>query len=216
MKNVAIFGAAGLGSLVHDILLQSGQYRPVAFLDSDARLHGTMVAGLPVLGGFEELKRLPGLQISDAVVAIGENAPRVAVATALKEKGLNLVSAIHPLASISHTASLGEHLIIGARTTICVHASVGAHCVLSAGSILEHDNRLGVGVFLHPAVRLAGTVTIDDGATLGIGACVIPGRRVGREARVEPGAVVIRDVAPGATVGGVPAREWYQIGRAHV
>jgi len=40
---------------------------------------------------------------------------------------------------------------------------------------------------------------------VGIGASVIPGRRVGRGARVEPGAVVIHDVPADATVSGVPA-----------
>jgi UDP-3-O-[3-hydroxymyristoyl] glucosamine N-acyltransferase len=88
---------------------------------------------------------------------------------------------------------------------VCVHASIGNHCVLSAGSIVEHDNQLGRGVFLHPAVRLAGGVKIGDYASLGIGACVIPYRHVGREARVQPGGIVICDVLPGTTVSGVPA-----------
>jgi acetyltransferase-like isoleucine patch superfamily enzyme len=48
-------------------------------------------------------------------------------------------------------------------------------------------------------------VSVEDYATLGIGACVIQGRRIGRGAHVEPGAVVIKDVPAGATVGGVPA-----------
>jgi acetyltransferase EpsM len=77
--------------------------------------------------------------------------------------------------------------------------------VLSAGSIVEHDNHLGAGVFLHSAVRLAGTVRIEDGAVLGIGATVIPGRHIGRWARVEPGSIVIRDVPPETTVSGAPA-----------
>ena len=90
--------------------------------------------------------------------------------------------------------------------SICVHARIGAH-VVSAGSIIEHDNFIGRGVFLHPAVRLAGTVIVEDLATLGIGACVIPGRRIGRGALVQPGAVIIADVAPGAMVAGVPGNE---------
>ena len=129
----------------------------------------------------------------------------MALADELEWRGLRLISAIHPLANISPTVRLDNHLIIGARVSISVHARIGAHSVLSPGSIVEHDNVIGRGVFLYPAVRLAGGVFVDELATLGIGACVIPGRRVGREARVEPGAVVIRDVAPGTVVGGVPA-----------
>jgi acetyltransferase-like isoleucine patch superfamily enzyme len=90
---------------------------------------------------------------------------------------------------------------------VCVHAHIGPHAVLSAGVIAEHDNVVGVAAFLGPAVRLAGTVRVDDFASLAIGSTVIQGRRVGRGARVQAGAVVIRDVPPNACVSGVPAQE---------
>lgn len=205
MTEVAIFGAGGLGSLVHDTLLQTGRFRPVALLDSDPRKHGRSVDGLTVRGGMEQVPALRREGVTAAIVAIGDNYVRVQVAELLRQQGVRLVSAVHPLACIAPSARLGEHLIISARAIVCVHACVGDHCVLSAGSIVEHDNRLGTGVFLHPAVRLAGGVVVDDYATLGIGSCVIPYRRVGSEAWVEPGAVVIRDVLAGTTVSGAPA-----------
>ncbi|MET0818792.1 MAG: N-acetyltransferase, partial [Solirubrobacteraceae bacterium] len=46
----------------------------------------------------------------------------------------------------------------------------------------------------------------DDGASLGSGAVILGGVRVGTGALVGAGAVVSRDVPPGATVAGVPAR----------
>ena len=50
------------------------------------------------------------------------------------------------------------------------------------------------------------SVTIEDGAWIGIGAIVLKGVRVGRGARVGPGSVVVADVAPGTLVLGNPAR----------
>ena len=205
MKDVVIFGAGGLGCLVLDTLLQSDEYRPCAFLDNDPQKHGVKVDGLPVLGDFQQIPKLRKTGIDSAIVAIGDNHARVEIAERLEKDGLHLISAIHPLASIANSARLGKHLIIGSRVTICVHASLGNHCVLLAGAIVEHDNKLDQGSFLHPAVRLAGGVQVDAYATLCIGACVIPGRKVGKDARVEPGAVVIRDVLPGTTVSGAPA-----------
>ena len=205
MVDVVIFGAGGLGRLVLDILRQGRPCRPVAFLDSDADLHGTSVDGLPVAGGIDHVADLMRAGVAGGVVAIGDNHTRVAIASELRRRGLRLVSAIHPLVSISPTARMSEHVIMGPRVTICVHARIGPHTVLSSGSIIEHDNTIGQGVFLHPAVRLAGTVTVEDFAILGIGACVIPGRRIGADASVAPGAVVIRDVAPATAVAGVPA-----------
>lgn len=205
MAELAIFGAGGLGRLVHDILLQDRRWRPVALLDSDPAKQGKAIDGLTVRGGLEQLPALRRQGVSAAIVAIGDNRERVRIAALLRQGGMQLVSAIHPLVSIAPSARLGQHLIIGARSMVCVHAHVADHCVLSTGSIVEHDNRLATGVFLHPAVRLAGGVEIDRFATLGIGACVIPYRRVGANAWVEPGAVVIRDVLPGTTVSGAPA-----------
>lgn len=205
MEDLVIYGAGGLGAQVQDILRQAGQYRPVAYLDSDRTKHGTIIAGLPVQGGLERVDELLRAGVQHVIVAIGDNATRAAHAETLQAHGMNLVSAVHPLASISPSARLADHVVIDARVTICVHARIGRHSILSAGAIAEHDNDVGVGVFLGPAVRLAGGVTVEDLATLEIGASVIPGRRVGRGAHVAAGAVVIRDVPAGARVAGIPA-----------
>ncbi len=205
MRDVVIFGAGGLGSVTRDILMRAGRYRAIAFLDSAEVQRGRVVDGLRVLGGVEQLGALRA-RLAGAVVAIGDNAARVRIANHLRSAGISLVSAIHPLASVSPSAHVGQHVIIGARVHVCVHARIGEDSVLCAGAIIEHDNVLGRGVFIHPAARLAGTVTVEDGATVGIGACVIPGRRIGARAVVQPGAVVIADVPAGACVAGAPAR----------
>jgi acetyltransferase-like isoleucine patch superfamily enzyme len=49
-------------------------------------------------------------------------------------------------------------------------------------------------------------VTIGEGAHVGLGAAVREGIDVGHRAVVAAGAVVIRDVAAGTLVVGVPAR----------
>ena len=205
MADVVIYGAGGYGGLVQDILLQAGVHRAVAFLDSNPAKRGTSAAGLPVLGGLEQLDQLRRDGLRRIIVAIGDNVTRTSLAEMLQTAGFELVSAIHPLASISSSAELGPHVVIGPRATVCVHARIGAHSVLSAGVIAEHDNVVGCGVFLHPAVRLAGTVSVGDLAVIGIGASVIPGRKVGAGAVVGPGAVVIRDVPPNTAVHGIPA-----------
>lgn len=207
VEDVVIYGAGGFGAEVQDILRQGTRYRPIAYLDSDSTLHGRLIGGLRVVGGLSHAPALCQAGVHAVVVAIGDNATRAACAETLELHGMTLISAIHPLASISPSAHLANHVIIGPRAILCVHARVGRHAVLSAGAIAEHDNSIGVGAFLGPAVRLAGTVTIEDFARLEIGATVIPGRKVGRGALVEAGAVVIRDVPPNRSVAGVPAGE---------
>ena len=49
-------------------------------------------------------------------------------------------------------------------------------------------------------------IVIERGASLGSGAVVLGGVRVGAGATVGAGAVVTRDVSPGSVVAGSPAR----------
>jgi acetyltransferase-like isoleucine patch superfamily enzyme len=56
-------------------------------------------------------------------------------------------------------------------------------------------------------VFVNGDCVIGDDVFLGTGAIVTRGCTVGSGARIGAGAVVLDDVAPGATVYGVPATE---------
>lgn len=203
---IVIFGAGGLGRMVLDILAHRPEWRPIAFLDNNHSKHGQTIDGLPILGDLSTWRQLHTEGVQHATVAIGDNEQRIQIAQRLQAAGASLTSAIHPLAMIATTARIGQHVLIGARVTVCVHASVGDHCVLSPGSIVEHDNALAEGVFVAPAARFAGGVQIGAGARIGIGATVIPGRKIGASAEVAPGSVVISDVADGTRVTGVPAR----------
>lgn len=51
-----------------------------------------------------------------------------------------------------------------------------------------------------------GAVSLDDGCWIGIGAAILPGVKVGRNAVVGANSVVTRDVPDFAIVGGIPAR----------
>ena len=73
---------------------------------------------------------------------------------------------------------------------------------------------IGTGTHVCPGARLAGRVTVESGAFVGIGATVIQSVRIGYEAVVGAGAVVISDVSPLSTVVGVPARELKRVHEA--
>jgi UDP-2-acetamido-3-amino-2,3-dideoxy-glucuronate N-acetyltransferase len=123
---------------------------------------------------------------------------------------------------------IGDGTRIGTFVEIQRGAEIGAHCKIQSHTFICDGVKIGDGVFVGHGVmfindkRPAATAAagglqtegdwelmetrIGDGASLGSGAVILGGVSVGEGALVGAGAVVSRDVAPGATVAGVPAR----------
>jgi len=71
---------------------------------------------------------------------------------------------------------------------------------------IGHDAAIGRRVWIAARAAVAGWVEVDDGAYLGMGCTVIQGVKIGRNALVGMGAVVLCDVPENAIVVGNPAR----------
>jgi acetyltransferase-like isoleucine patch superfamily enzyme len=105
---------------------------------------------------------------------------------------------------------IGAGAVLGPRCTIVAHAgvAVGAGAQLAEGTVVVDFDHVVDDVErpIRTQPLVATTVTIGAGARIGLGACVLRGVTVGERATVGPHAVVTRDVAERASVGGVPAR----------
>jgi serine O-acetyltransferase len=96
-------------------------------------------------------------------------------------------------------ATIGRRLLIdhGMGVVIGETASVGDDVTLYQGVTLG-------GVSLDPGKRHP---TVEDDVVIGAGAAVLGPFTVGRGARIGSNAVVLREVPPGATMVGIPARQ---------
>lgn len=204
-NGVLIIGAGGHGAVVVDILRAAGRYMPAGFIDADPSLVGQTIAGIPVLGAFNQIGKLRS-QFSQAVVAIGDNRVRRSYEAKLTAAGFELINAIHPSAVISTTAELGKNLVVAAGAIVGASARIANSVLLNTGCIIDHECVIGHGAHIGPGAKLAGRVHVGAGAFVGIGSAIIPCTRVGEEATVGAGAVVIRDVQDRETVVGVPAK----------
>jgi len=209
-----ILGCGGHGRVVLDIIVNAGVYEAVGFVDSDSRLTGRRIDGLEVLGRPDDLPRLRDRHgVCCAIVAVGDNGARRALADRLEAWDFELINAVHPSANLARNVSLGRNVVVAAGALVAAHGQIGDSVILNTGCIVDHETLIGTATHICPGARLAGRVTVQSGAFVGIGATVIQSIRVGYEAIVGAGAVVVADVAPMSTVVGVPAREVKSVDR---
>lgn len=203
---VLIFGAGGLGrevlQILRDIAASGRPAEAIGFAVDPAHRGAPTLGGLPVHDdAMAVLRADPTLSV---VVALGD--PGLRAATVERLSGARFATLRHPAAWLGESVTLGEGSIVFGHASATTDVAIGRHVLVNPGCTLAHDVVLEDFATLAPAVALAGGVHVEAGADLGTGARVIPRRRIGRSAIVGAGAVVIRDVPPGVTVVGVPAR----------
>jgi UDP-2-acetamido-3-amino-2,3-dideoxy-glucuronate N-acetyltransferase len=131
-------------------------------------------------------------------------------------------------AQVREGAIIGRECILGKGAYVDKDVHIGDRCKLQNGALVYHGFNLDDGVFVGPGAMLLndkyprainpdGTLKSDNdwevsegvverGASIGGGAIVLPGVRIGAMAIVGSGAVVTRDVPERGIVIGNPAR----------
>jgi len=199
-----IIGAGGHAKVVIDLFRAAGRHDLIGLIDAGAR--DSLVNGLPIVGGDDNLPELRSNGVSHAHIAIGSNRRRLELARAVEALGFTLANAISPAAAISDSAVLGSGIAIMAGTVINADSKLGDVCIFNTGSSLDHDGRLGEGVHIAPGCALAGNVTVGRLTFLGVGTSVIPGIEIGEETVIGAGSCVVRAIPARVKAYGVPAR----------
>ncbi len=132
-------------------------------------------------------------------------------------------------AVLRNGASLGADCVIGRDAFIDEGVHLGDKCKVQNAALVYHGVSVGNGVFIGPnailtndrfprAITATGElaraddwtvspIELADGCSIGAGAVIVAGVKIGRFATIGAGAVVTRDVKDYALMAGNPARQ---------
>ncbi|WP_323011601.1 NeuD/PglB/VioB family sugar acetyltransferase [Castellaniella sp.] len=210
MKKVYIIGAGGWG---REVLIQmrtasayGKDWSIAGFLDTRAHMLDGIDCGVSIVG--DPLIHQP--QAGEAFVcAVGLPKGRAQYAVPILEKGGEFIHIYTPFNSEGYL-SKGVHLGTGCfwapRVQFSPDVWVGDFANFHSGTIIGHDVRIGHYAQIGAMVFIGGGARIGDYAIVHPHATIIPHITVGEGATVGAGAVVVKDVPPGVTVFGNPAR----------
>ena len=140
------------------------------------------------------------------VAAVGYPEPRRRIAVRAEQGGLEAVALVHPRVELGTGCTVGAGTVVLAGALVSPGVRLGRHALVHNGAIVGHDASVADFASLMPGCTIGGGAVVGAGALVGAGATVLQGLRLGDGCVVGAGAVVTTDVAPGATVVGVPAR----------
>ena len=207
---IIILGTKGMGMDIADTIAclaaQGAAVEVRGFLDDDVSTRGGHVGGHPVLGALVDAAKFEDCVF---VNGIGTARSRHLKPDLIARTGIppeRWLTIVHPRAFVSPSARVGRGTVLLANVTVCADAVVGDHVMVLPNSVISHDTVVEDYSTIASGVCISGRCLIRRGAYLGSNSSIRESSVVGEGAMVAMAAVVTRDVAPGVTVLGCPAR----------
>lgn len=202
MEKLVLIGAGGYAKSVIDSI-DFYNYELIGFVDeySDEEYH----LDIPILASnIDELKNSEQYVY---FISIGNNINRKKWYDILIKKGLRVINVVDRSAIISPKVILGNGCFVGKFAIINSKAIIGNNCIINSRALVEHGCLVSDHVNLSTNTVINGDVQVGTGSFVGSCSVTIGQLKIGCWSTVGAGAVVIKNVADGVTVAGVPAKE---------
>jgi UDP-perosamine 4-acetyltransferase len=196
----------GQANVVAQLAADNPELELVGLLDDYPQNRGRRVGDLGVIGTGDDLARLRADGIEALLIGFGESTGRSAIARRAAAAGFELPNLVHESAVVFGSAEVAPGAQIFPLALVGASASIGEGALVNTAAVVEHDGVLEAGAVVLPGAKLGGRVRVCEEATVGAGAVVLPDVTIGAGAFVGAGAVVLRSIAAGQRVVGVPAR----------
>ncbi len=208
----AIYGASGCGRGVMPLAREQLRHQgipPERLVFIDDTIKTPMINNHRVLS-YDNFLNIKASE-HYTVLAIANSSIREQLAMRCSADGIKTWGVRAANVVVMDHVELGDGAILCPFVTLTVNIRIGRQFHANIYSYVEHDCLIGDYVTFAPGVKCNGNIVIEDHVYIGTGAVLKQGRpdrplTIGRGAVVGMGAVVTKDVPPGATVVGNPAK----------
>ncbi len=207
MKQLIIIGAGGMGRCTYGIAEQGVGY------GKDYMIKGFIDDNLDALHGFDGYKpvlsKISNYNIEEDdvfVCSIGDVRTKINICENLKLRGAKFYTLLHRNASIGKNVKIGKGTIIDEYVHIDPDVKIGEDCLIQTQAVIGHDSIVGNYVRIDTQTSLVGGTIVRDRATIYTHAMISHNVEVGEGAVVGACSFVIKNVKPGISVFGMPAK----------
>lgn len=206
MRGLLLVAASGLAREVLAVERRVRQFTRIRVLDDDETRWGRTIGGEPVVGGLSLAQEYDD---DEVLVCAGHGRARRDIVRRLDDLGVHqdrYPTVVDPSVVVPDDCSVGAGSIVLAGTVLTTSVRLGRHVVVMPNVALTHDVVVEDFGTLCAGVSLGGSVRIGEAAYVGMNACVREGLHVGEVATLGMAAALTKDLPPGETWTGVPAR----------
>lgn len=198
MEKLILAGYGGLGREVAAWVRAAGMpYEVVGHIDDEK------AGEAPVIGRILDHQPRPDVAY---VTCFGDGAARHKVRRELEARGARMGTIVSPgVIYVTPPMSSRNSLFLGV-CSISNDLVLGDDLLVQSFACIGHDVTIGTGVTISSHAFIGGGARLEPFCTIHPHAVVLPRVVVGEGAVVGAGTVVIKNVPPGATVFGVPAK----------
>lgn len=192
MKQVVVIGGGSHAKEIADIIRASGD-TVVGFLDDNPEVSS--------LGPLQSYDKFPEAEF---IIGIGNANVRERLATEMK---VHWYTAIHPSATVSGSASVGEGTVVMPNAYIGNGAFVGKHCIVNTAAVLYDESEMKDYAHLSVGAKTGENVQIGERTWVGIGAVIAGRKSVCGNVILGAGAVVEENIKEAGCYIGNPVRK---------
>jgi len=210
MKDIAIYGAGGLGRevacLIRIINEKTPQWNLIGFFDDNAKLKGTRNEYGEVIGGIEELNNYT--QPLAIAIAIGSPKTVAKIVSNIHNTKVEFPNIISPdtIYLDENNVSIGYGNIICAGCLLSCHVKIGNFNILNGFILVGHDSVIGDYNSFMPNTKISGEVKISNRNFFGVGSTVLQQITIGNDTVVGANSLILRNTKDGMTYIGSPAK----------